>query len=128
MKRAVGNRQSGNRQSCHTAECPDCRLPPLRSRIRLVSWRIEDPDVEGGQCGERVVWESADVRRVCEAAEAEAERFDLAVDLPERMDFDRPPGAFDHERDTGGDVVVLQDRRIIAARRRTEAVRKTLVE
>src|SRR5690606_8650321 len=83
---------------------------------------IENPHIEPLQERNRRLRQAADVGRVGEAADAKAERGDIAVILQDRGGLDHATGAGDVHGLWRIDVVGLEDRRIAAAEWGLEAV------
>src|SRR4029077_1370000 len=98
------------------------------ARMRGVAERIDDPYIEIAQISQRLLRKIAHVRRIGDTAEAEAERLAGAVDLPEWQRLDHPARALDHHRDAGGQLMLVQDWRIVAAGKRLEAIREARAE
>src|SRR5262245_1095523 len=98
------------------------------ARMRIVTERIEDPNLESRQRLQRPFGKITYIGRIGEAAEAEAERLAGAVDLPERQRFDRAPGTLDADRFAGADLMTLEDRRVFACGRRVETIGETRAE
>src|ERR1700676_2994765 len=92
------------------------------TRVRPIAQAIAIPTA-GAAKGRTVLrWNAAEVARIGEVAEAEAERGDIAVLLEERQDGDRSALPLDGDRRPGGQPALGQDRRVVAAGRRCEAI------
>src|SRR5689334_6861158 len=96
------------------------------TRVRRVAQRIDNPHIEILQMLERLLWEIAHVRRISEPAEAKAERLAAPVNLPEGKRLDHPAWPLKMRERARRDLVAEQDRRIVAAHRRLEAIIETL--
>src|SRR5690606_6713183 len=92
------------------------------ARMRNRAQGVEDPQVEALQERYRRFRQAADIGRVGKAADAEAERGDVAVLLRNGDRLEHAPGAGYMHGLRRIDVVGLEDRRIAAAGRRLEAV------
>ena len=93
------------------------------ARMRLVAQRIDDPEVEPGERRDALVRQVAEVARIGQAAEAEAERGDVAMLLQERQRGDR--AALPRRSSPACPAASrcsFEDRRIVAAGRRREAI------
>ena len=98
------------------------------ARMRPRTERIDDPDVEAGKLPLGLRVEAAHIGRIGEAAEAEGERRDAAVELSDRQCGEGTPLPFDRHRLAGRDQMRVRERRIFAARRRREAIAEARLE
>src|SRR5262249_53203987 len=94
------------------------------ARVWIPTQCIEDPHVEIAQSTKTRRWNPADVARIGKAAEAKSERSYIAVILQEWHYGNGSAGAFNGQGHSGHQPVRGRDRRIAAAGRRLEAIRK----
>src|SRR5262245_43658446 len=89
-------------------------------------WRVaqpvDHPDIEPVQCLEALWRDGVDVRRIGQAADAEAQRLDIAVLEQEGRSGQGAALPHNLDRIAGLDAMALQDRRIVAPGRCLEAV------
>ena len=99
------------------------------ARMRRVAQRVDDPDVEPGQRRGAFGRQVAEVAGIGEAAEAEAERGDVAVLLQDGQGGDRAALPRRSSPAVPGAIAVLgDDRRIFAAGRRREAIAEAVAQ
>src|SRR5690348_15334952 len=92
------------------------------ARMRPVTERIENPDIESFKRRQCLGGETIHVRRIDETAEAESESGDVAVLVQERQRLDRAALACNRYGFPGGDTMCGHDRRIFAAFGRLETI------
>src|SRR4051794_25251905 len=90
--------------------------------MRRIAQSVDDPEIEILQRRPALFRNIADIRRIGGVANAVAERGDVAVLHDKRRQRQRPALALDGMAFTGLDRMLVEDRRILAARRRDEAV------
>src|ERR1700691_4585083 len=90
--------------------------------VRPIAQCVQNPHVDISQGCNALRRQIAEVARIRRPAEAKSEGRGIAVDLQDRQTGDRASGAFDRDRLAGGETVLANDRRIVAARRRFEAI------
>src|SRR6476469_8978121 len=89
-----------------------------------IAQTVDDPEVEIFQLWPALARDVVDIRRIGGVADPVTERWNIAMLQQEGRERDRPPLPFDAAAFAGLDPVMIQDRRIVAARRRGETVGK----
>ena len=92
--------------------------------VRPIAQRIDHPGIEPGQRGSAFGRQAAQVAAIGERAEAKTERRNVAVLLEDRQRLDGAARPRNDDWLRGGQPVRLEDRRIVAARRRLETIGK----
>src|SRR5262249_23519678 len=98
------------------------------ARMRRIAPRVDDPHIEVFKMLKRLLGEVAYIRRIGDAAEAEAERLNLPMALTKGQRIDHAPCPFDVHHLPGFDFMPVEDRRIFAAWRRLEAIVEALTQ
>lgn len=99
------------------ARDPVQRLAQREMRgMRRAAQRIDDPDIEVLQKRQAFLWQVVQVAGIGQPGDAEAIGCDAAVELPERQRLDAPAGAIDADGIAVIEAVLVEDRRIFAAR------------
>src|SRR5262245_9761474 len=92
------------------------------AQVRLVAERIEDPDVEAFEGRDAVGRQTLEIAAIGQAAEAKAERSDVAMVLEDGQGGDWSSLPLDVDHAIWFQPVLADDRRILAAGRRGEAI------
>ncbi len=97
---------------------------------RMGRWAqsVDDPEVEVGDRGVGGGWDGGEIAAIGEVGDAEAKGIDVPVVLEENGDVDGAAGAGYLKYLARLDCVGVEDRRIIAAGRRDEAVAEGFIE
>src|SRR5579871_1035210 len=98
------------------------------ARVRLVAQSIDDPQINASERRNAFRRQVAQVARVRDVADTEAERRDVAVVLQERQRGDRAALACDDDRFAGLDPMLVKNWRIVAAGRCHEAIAEAKIE